>query len=318
MLEHAPQPATSSTSETAAPDRTTRGPLSRRVTLVLGVVAAAVVVALAIVLARVFLFHTAAGASFLKAFPGQSELPAWAPVGQPLWAQWQHWLNAFFMVLVIKTGWTIRRNPRPSGSWLARNSRRRITLEQFIHLLLDVFWLANGVIFWVLLFATRQWVRVVPVHWDVFPNALSAALQYASLNWPTEDGWANYNALQLLAYFVTIFIAAPLAAVTGYRMSPLWPKKNQRLSRLFPNDLARRLHYPVMLYFVVFVVVHVTLVLATGALRNLNHMFWGSDSTGSWAGFWMFVLGIAAIVAAVIALRPSVVRWLGSLLGKVG
>ena len=269
-------------------------------------------------LSRVFLLHTAAGATFLKAFPGQSELPSWAPVGQPLWTQWQHWLNAFFIVLIIKTGWTIRTNPRPSGSFQWRNSRRRITLELFIHLFLDVLWLANGVVFWVLLFATGQWVRVVPVHWDVIPNALSAGLQYASFNWPTEDGWANYNSLQLLTYFVTIFIAAPLAAATGFRMSPLWPKKNERLSGLFSSDLARKLHFPVMLYFVFFVVVHVILVLATGALRNLNHMFWGSDSTGSWAGFWMFLLGIAAIVGAVIALRPAVVRQLAAVFGKVG
>jgi hypothetical protein len=26
------------------------------------------------------------------------------------------------------------------------------------------------------------------------PNAVSAALQYVSLDWPTENGWVNYNA----------------------------------------------------------------------------------------------------------------------------
>ena len=74
-------------------------------------------------------------------------------------------------------------------------------------------------LFFVLLFVTGQWMRIVPTSWDVFPNALSAALQYVSLDWPTENGWVNYNSLQLLAYFVTVFIAAPLAIVTGMRMS---------------------------------------------------------------------------------------------------
>ncbi|MFP3802940.1 oxidoreductase, partial [Paraburkholderia sp. SIMBA_027] len=69
----------------------------------------------------------------------------------------------------------------------------------------------NGLIFIVLLFATGQWLRIVPTNWDVFPNALSAGLQYASLNWPLENGWNNYNRLQLLTYFLTVFIAAPLA-----------------------------------------------------------------------------------------------------------
>jgi hypothetical protein len=39
-----------------------------------------------------------------------------------------------------------------------------------------------------------------------------------------------------------------------------------------------------MLYFVVFTIVHVTLVLATGALCNLNHMYSGSDAQ-NWRGF---------------------------------
>ena len=75
------------------------------------------------------------------------------------------------------------------------------------------------IIFVVLLFATGQWMRVVPTSWDVFPNALSAVLQYASLNRPVETGWVNYNSLQLLTYFITIFIAAPLALITGLRTS---------------------------------------------------------------------------------------------------
>jgi len=45
-----------------------------------------------------------------------------------------------------------------------------------------------------------------------------------------------------------------------------------------------------MVYFVAFTLVHVTLVLATGALRNLNHMYGGS-SDENWIGFgiWLVV-----------------------------
>ncbi|WP_218157734.1 hypothetical protein [Saccharopolyspora shandongensis] len=28
--------------------------------------------------------------------------------------------------------------------------------------------------------------------------------------WPTENGWVHYNALQQLAYFTTVFVAAAL------------------------------------------------------------------------------------------------------------
>ena len=140
----------------------------------------------------------------------------------------------------------------------------------------------------MLLFATGHWVRIVPTSWEVFPNALSAAIQYVSLDWPTENGWVNYNSLQQLAYFATVFIAAPLAVITGVRMSGFWPKNAKALNRAYPVEWARAVHFPVMLYFVAFIIVHVALVFATGALRNLNHMYGGSDVV-NWIGFWIFV-----------------------------
>ena len=71
-----------------------------------------------------------------------------------------------------------------------------------------------------------------------------------------------------------------------------------------------------MLYFVAFIVVHVTLVLATGALRNLNHMYAASDD-GGWAGFWIFAASLAVTVAAWFLARPIFLRPIASLTGKV-
>ena len=56
--------------------------------------------------------------------------------------------------------------------------------------------------------------------WTVFPNSLSTAIQYASLNFPTNEGFTEYNALQVLTYFITVFVAAPLAIITGLLMAP--------------------------------------------------------------------------------------------------
>ena len=100
---------------------------------------------------------------------------------------------------------------------------RRLSITVWLHNAFDIVWVLNGLVYVVLLFVSGQWLRIVPTSWDVIPNAISAALQYASLDWPTENGWVNYNGLQLLAYFATVFIAAPLAIITGFRMSVLWP-----------------------------------------------------------------------------------------------
>jgi sulfoxide reductase catalytic subunit YedY len=57
-------------------------------------------------------------------------------------------------------------------------------------------WLLNGLIFYILIFSTGHWQRLVPTSWDYAPNAISVGIQYLSLDWPPEMGWTAYNALQ--------------------------------------------------------------------------------------------------------------------------
>jgi Prokaryotic cytochrome b561 len=126
----------------------------------------------------------------------------------------------------------------------------------------------------------------------------------------------NYNSLQQIAYFTTVFIAAPLAAVTGARMSGFWPRSWATLNRRYPIEWARTLHFPVMLYFSVFIFVHVVLVFATGALRNLNHMYGGQDAE-NWFGFWMLVLSLVAITSGWLAARPLLLTPIARRFGTV-
>ncbi|WP_336604074.1 cytochrome b/b6 domain-containing protein [Agromyces seonyuensis] len=273
--------------------------------------------ALVVLVARLLIVRPAVQ-EFLLAYPGEYLLPADAPIGFPAWLGWQHFCNVFLMVLIIRSGLQVRREQRPAATWSPRwNRARKISLNLWFHQSLDLLWLVNGVVFMVLLFVTGQWVRIVPTSWDVFPNAVSAALQYASLDWPTEHGWVNYNSLQQLAYFTTVFIAAPLAVLTGIRMSGLWPAKAERLSRIYPVGLARAVHFPVMLYFVGFIVVHVALVFSTGALRNLNHMYGGQDAV-NWVGFAIFSVSLLVIAGAWVAARPVVLAPIAGLFGTVG
>lgn len=284
----------------------------------------AVLVLLIVVLLAKWLRSLPAVQDFVSEYPGHVELPGGAPTGLPAWLGWQHFLNAFFIVLIIRSGWQVRTTARPKAYWVrnntglirTRNRPPKISLELWFHLTLDALWLGNGLIFIVLLLTTGQWMRVVPSSWNAVPNAVSTALQYASLEWPTENGWVNYNSLQVLAYFTTIFIAAPLAFASGLRMSGAWPKGAERLNRLYPIEAARALHYPVMLYFVFFVIVHVTLVLATGALRNLNHMYAANDDV-SWVGFWIFAASLVATVGAWFLAGPMLLRPIASLTGSV-
>lgn len=275
-----------------------------------------VAAAMAVLVVR-WLLSTPWGADFLQAFPGEYHLPEGAPVGFPAWLGWQHFFNTFLIVLIIRSGWRVRTEKRPTAFWSPRtNRKRKISLTLWFHQALDVLWVLNGVVFVVLLFVSGQWMRIVPTSWEVFPNALSAALQYVSLDWPTENGWVNYNSLQQLAYFATVFVAAPLAAVTGVRMSGVWPKNAAALNRVYPVEWARAIHFPVMIYFVLFILVHVALVFATGALRNLNHMYAAQDAV-NWTGFWIFVASMVVIAAGWVAARPLVLAPIARLFGTV-
>lgn len=282
------------------------------------------VVVVVVVLGAQWLRTLPWGDEFVSTYSGENPLPAAAPVGIPVWLAWQHFLNAFLLVLIIRSGWLVRTTQRPSAFWtpryrgIARSSGapRKISLEVWLHQSVDVLWLINGIVFIALLSFSGQWVRIVPTSVDIVPNALSAALQYASLDWPLDNGWVNYNALQVLAYFTTVFIAAPLAIVSGVRLSSVWPSSWARLSRAYPIELARRIHFPVMIYFVLFIVVHVTLVLATGAIKNLNHMYAARDDDGL-LGLWFF-LGAALLTAlAWVAVRPSLLRPIAALTGTL-
>ncbi|MFB9858777.1 cytochrome b/b6 domain-containing protein [Paenarthrobacter aurescens] len=256
---------------------------------------------------------------FLIAYPGEYHLPEGATPGFPAWVQWQHFFNVFLMMLIIRSGLQVRTEKRPAAFWTPKwstDGKGKISLALWFHQALDILWLVNGGVFVVLLFVSEHWMRIIPTSWDVFPNAFSALLQYLSLNWPTENGWVNYNSLQQLMYFLTVFVAAPLAAITGVRMSELWPKNTKTLNRTYPVEWARAAHFPVMLYFTVFIVVHVALVFATGALRNLNHMYGGTDVI-NWAGFWIFFVSLLIIVGGWIAARPLVLASTAKLSGKV-
>jgi hypothetical protein len=135
----------------------------------------------------------------------------------------------------------------------------------------------------MLLFVTGQWERLIPRSLEVFPNALSCMIQYAALHMPAENGWVRYNSLQQLAYFTTVFLAAPLAALTGIMQSPAVSNRAGWFGKMFNRQVARTIHFFVLLWFLQFIAVHVTMVFITGFRRNFNHIAIDTDTT-AWTG----------------------------------
>lgn len=304
--------------ESAAPSRLRKA---------LPAVAGVVVLALLAVLAGRWLRSLDPVADFIATYDGHPVLPEGTPEGMPWWMGWQHFLNMFLMVLIIRTGLQIRHETRPpanftptkDGLFSARgNTPKKFSLTIWMHQALDALWLLNGLIFVVLLIVTGHWARIVPTDPHVFQHALSAGIQYLSLDWPTENGWVHYNALQMLSYALVVFVAAPLAALTGWRMSSWFPTEATGLNKAFPMEVARKVHFPVMVFFVAFILVHVFLVAFTGLLTNLNHMYTSrGGATDAW-GLVVFLVSVAVTAAAWFFLKPAFTAPVASRFGTVG
>lgn len=279
---------------------------------------------------------------FIAHYPGT---PASAPAvhsGFPVWLRWQHFLNLFFLMFIMRSGIQIlashprlywRRDSTPDTEWFRfqhevpkdriwtanddavalpslvglPGPRSSIGLARWWHFSFDLFWLINGAIFYVLLFTTDQWQRLVPTSWEVFPNALSTQLQYLSLRFPADDGWLRYNSLQQLAYFATVFIAAPLAVFTGLMQGPAIGNKLGWLGRPFHRQLARSIHSLVLCWFVLFICAHVTMVFLTDARANLNHMFYGVNSNSA-EGVWIVAIALTLVSIAWIWASPFTLK----------
>ena len=294
--------------------------------------------------------------AFIERYPGSVMTPA--PEGFPWWLRWQHFLNAVFLVPIVRAGlqiWAsrprlywrapgtpgqdwlrIQRAMPAEGGWSMRDDgvalhpqiglpgkARSQGLARAWHLGITLLWVVNGLLFYVLIFVTGQWLRLVPTSWDVFPHALSAAIQYASLDFPVQNSWVAYNGLQLLTYFVTVFIAAPLAVLTGVMHAPRIARRTAN-SPFLNAEVVRSVHVIVLAWFIVFTIAHVSLVLVTGAFTNLNHITLGTQDSGP-AGFILFA--IAVVIGGVLwfflsritlAHQNTVTKGSAKLLGPLG
>ena len=193
-------------------------------------------------------------------------------------------------------------------SWLGLPGiRHSIGLARWWHFSIDLLWLINGIIFFVLLFSTGQWQRLVPRSWEVFPNALSTGIQYLSLDLPANTGFTAYNGLQILAYFITVFIAAPLAIITGLLQSPAIAGKLGFGGGVLNRQVARSVHFAVLAWMVFFIVVHTVMVWITGLVGNVNHITLGTN-TESWWGVALYALWMAVVVVLWIWVSPFTLR----------
>ncbi len=269
--------------------------------------------------------------------------PAGAPLAFPGWLRLAHYLNFLFLTLLVRSGlsvlmdhprlytsddcvpgtewlrltpvavptarvWTAKEDARYISPWFALPGyRHTIGVARHWHFLPALFWFLNGLVYVCLLFACGQWTRLVPTTWRILPDAWATFVNYANLRIPASELGVlyRYNPLQQLAYFGVVFVLAPLSFLAGMAMSPSIVARFPWYPRLFGGrQMARSLHFGLMVSYVVFLAIHVSTVFATGLGRNLNGIVLGVRGPG-WLGLYVALAGIVSV-----ALACALAHWL--------
>jgi len=258
-----------------------------------------------------------------------------APHGFPAWLRYCHFFNFLFVMLLIRSGLSILvDHPRlyfndgctPGSEWIrvtplkvpkdrlwtAKDDARYISpivgtpgyrhtigVARVWHFINVHGFIATGIIFIAMLLGTEQWRRIVPTSSLVLLQAWSTFVHYATFHLPPEpNGFYGYNALQQIAYFIVVFVFGPLAIATGIAMSPAVVNRFPWYARIFGGrQAARSIHFLTMLSFLAFLVVHVTLIVMTGFVRNMNHIVMGTDDLNP-IGMYLGFVGIAVVIAS--------------------
>lgn len=260
--------------------------------------------------------------------------PTSAPPGFPGWLRITHFINFLFIILLIRSGlqilmdhprlygnvhctpgtewlrltpvtvptdrvWTAKEDSRYLTPWIGLpGERHTVGMARHWHFLSVLFWVTSGALYIVLLFSSGHWERLVPTSWEITPQAWAVWVHYATFHIPPEpNGFYAYNALQQIGYFGVVFILAPLAILTGPSMSPALTARFRWYPSLPGNrQIGRSLHFLVMCGFVLFLLIHVTMVALTGLSRNMNHIVLGTDDTRPLG----LILGLIAIGVVVL------------------
>jgi methionine sulfoxide reductase catalytic subunit len=251
----------------------------------------------------------------------------------PLWLRVSHLVNVIFIILIIRSGieilsahpklylndhaldnkawlrltkkkvpkdrlWTSTDEEESFNSVVALPGHSHLGLGRHWHFFSIIFWIANGIAYYILVFATGVWRTVLPTSLSIFPAAIHTMLIFASGHLPPPGN--PFDPAQQLAYAGVLFILGPLLLVTGSLMSPAFTARLPKIGgRPFKyRQIARSLHFVLMALLVLFVIVHVSLVLIDRFPQNMaNIIFGGGTMTIPLAaGFFLAYVAVVLVV----------------------
>jgi DMSO/TMAO reductase YedYZ molybdopterin-dependent catalytic subunit/thiosulfate reductase cytochrome b subunit len=256
--------------------------------------------------------------------------------GYPVWISATHFLNLLFMAFLARSGiqilasfprlylkddcapgheiikFTKKKVPTDRihqsldeesdvSPWLAlpggKGANGALGVGRHWHFLVLVAWIATGIVYVVLLFATDQWRRLVPTSWSIIPGAIQSADAYLHFHLAPPTPGYPYDPLQQLTYFLVVFVLAPLQIATGAAMSPAIIGRFPWYPRLFGNrQTARTIHFMGLIAFAAFVIGHTFMVVVHGLPREWARIVLSSDHANQELAVVVGILGLLVVV----------------------
>jgi sulfoxide reductase catalytic subunit YedY len=227
----------------------------------------------------------------------------------PLWLRISHLINAILIVIIMRSGleilsahpklytndnavdgsewikftkkkmpkdrlWTSSDEDEAFPSWIALPGKSNLGLGRHWHFFTLFFWIGNGVVFYILLFATGLWTTLIPTSWSFF-SQVGIAIS-AILTGHLPPAGHPFDAVQQLTYAGVIFVLAPMQIVTGPAMSPAIGARFPWYPKIFGGRQgARTLHFLGLIGLILFVIVHLTFVAIDNFQQNIANIVFG-------------------------------------------
>jgi thiosulfate reductase cytochrome b subunit len=211
-----------------------------------------------------------------------------------------HWLKFGKKKMPKNKIWTAHDEAEHIGHYaLPGGAHHEFGLARNWHFTAAIIWLLTGAVYWGYMFTTGTWRRLIPTSWSVFPQAWHDLAGYLSLHAPPLSDFHAYDALQQLTYAGVAFILPPLMILTALAMSPAFTNRFPRYVLLFggKRQAARSLHFIGMLFFMVFIVIHVLLVCLVSFLRHVRVITFGTTDAGLAAAIGFFFAALLFLLA---------------------
>jgi thiosulfate reductase cytochrome b subunit len=168
--------------------------------------------------------------------------------------------------------WTMRGFP----SWATLPGPQWLAMGRLWHFAFAWILAVNGILFFAYAFWSGHFRR------DLIPGKMDIAhlpreiVRHAKLKFARGEAARQYNVLQKLAYVTVLFILGPLVVLTGLTMSPTMDAAFPILPWMFGGrQTARTIHFLCAFSFLAFFLVHIAMVVLSGAWNNLRSMLTG-------------------------------------------